>query len=310
VVAQDGKGGRSVVAQGGKGGATKTDVGGTTTAGAGGEVGEGKCCPDGKCICRGEDPKESSAQNGPYKTDKYEMPNPTGYGAGTVYYPTDAKPPFSGAVIFAPFMVAMNVSLAKWGPFLASWGIVLQTTDAFTTSDPVDTRATELAAAIKQFRGENTRQNSPLFGKMSDRVGSMGYSMGGGANWIVASQDPTLKSSISLAGHNMTSVTAQTCSSKTTVPSMQLNGAQDTSILGGMGQSDGVYAAIPDSTPKLIYVTSNAGHMTFGGPTDASEDVGKFVLAFQKTFLDGDTRWKKFLLVKPTDATTYETNIK
>jgi hypothetical protein len=238
------------------------------------------------------------------------MPNVVGYGAGTVYYPTDAEPPFAGAV-FCPPLIGVQMMYAQWGPFLASYGIVLETIDTYTTSDIVDTRATEQAAAVEQLRGENTRQDSPLFGKMSNnRVGIMGWSMGGGATWISASRDETLKSAISVAGHNMTSPAAMTCSGATKVPSMQLNGAQDTTILGGLGQSDGVYALIPETVPKLIYVTSLAGHMTWGGPNAAGgPNPGKFVLAFQKSFLEGDKRWIKFLLEKPEDATTFNTDI-
>jgi len=303
---QSGTGGIS-----GQGGTSEQGgTGGTVTGSTGGSAPPVSCCSDGDCICRGEDPTESSCKNGPYQTDSYVMPNPDGYGAGMVYYPTDADPPLAGAVAFAPYLYNSDTALANWGPFLASWGIVLQTTDPITPADPVDSRAPQLEAAIKQFRGENTRQDSPLYGKMSDRIGSMGYSMGGGANWIVASQDPTLKSAISLAGHNATSLTAQTCSANTTVPSMMLYGTLDTAMLGGGGQAEGVYALIPETTPKLLYVTTGVGHMVYDGPEAASCNVGEVVLAFQKTFLDNDSRWKKFLLVKPDDAAGYETNIK
>lgn len=36
----------------------------------------------------------------------------------------------------------------------------------------------------------------------------------------------------------------------------------------------------------------------------------ELALAFQKTFLEGDTRWGKFLVTEPRDAADWETNIR
>jgi len=270
----------------------------------------GDCCrpEDPDCLCRDEPPSEITTANGPYQYEKYDIPG-DGYGGGTIYYPTNAEPPFA-ATTFTPPLTGVRIMYALWGPFLASWGIVFQAMDTLTTQDIVDMRAVEQQAAVASLKAENDRPDSPLYGKLADRQGIMGWSMGGGATWITASQDPTLKSAVTMAGHNMTSPVAMTCSGSTQVPSMQLNGAQDMTILGGLGQSDGVYALIPDTTPKLIYVTMNAGHMTWSGPDAAGgPNPGRFTLAFQKTYLEGDQRWKKFLLERPPDAATYETNI-
>ncbi|MBN1654708.1 MAG: hypothetical protein JXA30_13135 [Deltaproteobacteria bacterium] len=283
----------------------------SVTGGEGGASGQDSkaCCPDGDCICRGEEPVASSNENGPYQYESYVMPSPQGYRAGTVYYPTDAEPPFAAAV-FCPPLTGVQIMYAAWGPFLASWGIVLETIDTITPADIVDSRATQQQAAIEQLRAENTRPDSPLFGKLSDRFGAMGWSMGGGATWITASVDPALKSAITLAGHNMTSPVAMTCSARTAVPSMQLNGAQDMTILGGLGQSNGVYNLIPDTTPKLLFVVNTTGHFGWSGPNaPLSANPAKFLLAFQKGFLEGDMRWKKFLVEKPADAAVFQTNV-
>jgi hypothetical protein len=273
-----------------------------------GPKGSGTCCPDGACYCRGDAPTKSSAEAGPYKVANYTLARSSEHGGGTVYYPMDAEPPFAGSVICPP-LTGVQAMYKDWGPFLASWGIVLVTMDTKSTQDSVQSRSVQLAAMVKQFRAEKDREGSQLKGKLGDRIGTMGWSMGGGATWIAAAKDPTLKSSISLAGHNATGGGANN-SKGTTVPSMQLNGATDTSILGGMRQSDGVYDIIPETTPKLIYVVNGKGHFDWGGPKVAGAASGEFVLAFQKTFLEGDTRWKQFLLSKPANASIYKTNIK
>lgn len=270
--------------------------------------GDKACCApaDPDCICRAEAPTKTST-NGKYKVASYTIARSSEHGGGTVYYPSDAESPFSGAV-YCPPLTGVQAMYRAWGPFLASHGIALVTMDTRSTGDSVQSRGTQLASMVRQFRGEATRAGSPINGKLNpQRIGTMGWSMGGGATWIAAAKDATLKSSISMAGHNMTGGGAGN-SRGTKVPSMQLAGQTDTSILGGMGQSQGVYGIIPETTPKILLVISRVGHMTWGGPTAASATGGEMTLAFQKTFLDGDTRWKS-LLTKPANASEWKSNI-
>lgn len=270
--------------------------------------GAGLCCADGHCYCRGDAPTKSSSAAGPYQVASYTLPRSTEHGGGTIYYPSDAEPPFAGAV-FCPGLGSVQALHKDWGTFLASWGIVLVTMDVLNTQDSVAARGKQLLAMATQLRGERDRDGSPLRGKLGDRIGTMGWSMGGGASWIAAAQDPTLKSSISLAGHNATGGGAEN-SKGTTVPSLLLNGGLDRTILGGQGQSQGVYRIMPDMTPKLMYVVGDQGHFNWSGPTSAGPVAGEFVLSFQKTFLEGDTRWRQFLYPKPANASEFQTNLK
>jgi dienelactone hydrolase len=264
----------------------------------------GDCPAD--AICHDEAPSASTSKAGSHKVEKYTIPRSSEHGGATVYWPSDVES-FSGAV-YCPPLTGVQAMYAQWGPFLASHGIALVTMDTRSTQDSVQSRGGQLAAMVKQFRGEATRSGSPINGKLNaQRVGTMGWSMGGGATWIAAAKDATLKSSISMAGHNATGGGAGN-SRGTSVPSMQLAGQTDTSILGGMGQSQGVYGIIPESTPKILFVIRGVGHMSWGGPTAATAAAGEMTLAFQKTFLDGDTRWKKFL-VKPANASEWKSNI-
>ena len=69
-----------------------------------------------------------------------------------------------------------------------------------------------------------------------------------------------------------------------------MNGATDTTILGGMGQSSGVYDAISDNIAKILYEVRGVGHMSWMSPTNAGNASAEMALAFQKTFLEGDRR--------------------
>jgi hypothetical protein len=74
--------------------------------------------------------------------------------------------------------------------------------------------------------------------------------------------------------------------------------------------SDGVYAGIDDSTPKMQITSSGVTHFDWFGPGDAGRGTsGSYALAFQKLYLEGDTRWKEPLLKQP-GAGKLLTNIK
>lgn len=196
---------------------------------------------------------------------------------------------------------------AAWGPFFASHGIVYVNCDSTTTSDTVDQRATQQWSAYNALKAANTRTNHALKGKLSTaRIGLMGWSMGGGATWINASKSG-VKTALSLAGHNLTATSSLAKGGSTKCPMLLINGATDTTYLGGMGQSEGVYDSIPSGIAKVLYVDSSAGHMDWSGPAPTqAPDAGKIALAFQKTFLDGDTRWVKFI-AKPSGTSTWKT---
>jgi len=258
-------------------------------------------CPSG-AICRSDAPGKYSG-NGPYSTSTFQL---TGYTAGaTVYYPTNATAPFSSIVFIQPYTGTESMD-AAWGPFFASWGFVYVNCGTTTTTDTVDSRATQQANAIAKLKAENTRTGSALKGKLNtSRIGLMGWSMGGGATWINAATSG-FKSALSLAGHNLTATSTLSKGASTKCPMLLFSGLLDTTYLGGMGQSEGVYSSIPSGIAKIHCQISTAGHMVWGSPTSASTNVAGIALAFQKTFLDGDTRWVSYI-ARPTDASIWNT---
>ena len=134
----------------------------------------------------------------------------------------------------------------------------------------------------------------------------MGWSMGGGATWINAAKSGP-KTALTLAGHNATATSTASKGASTKCPMLLMNGATDTTILGGLGQSEGVYNNIPSGISKVLYVVALAGHMDWGAPDGLLvPNAGKIALAFQKTYLDGDTRWKAYIK-NPGDASTWKT---
>ncbi|MFD1217604.1 dienelactone hydrolase family protein [Microbulbifer celer] len=262
-------------------------------------------CPS-DAICRDEYSPGNYSDNGPYDYDSYTMPYLSTPGGATVYYPTDAAPPYS-LLVFTPPYTGTQPWYRDWGPFFASHGIVMVTMDTRTTLDSVDSRARQQQDVLDAMKGENTRFGSPLRGQLdTSRFGATGWSMGGGATWISSAEYSGLKTAMSFAGHNLTAVDSDSSGRNTRIPTILFNGALDTTYLGGLGQSDGVYRNIPWGVPKLFYEVSNVGHFDWGGPEDANRYVGQLALAFQKTFLDGDTRWAQYLDRPPFYVATFE----
>ena len=263
-------------------------------------------CPSG-AICRYEEAPGSYSGNGPYTVRSYTLSRLQTPGGATVYYPSNARPPFSG-VVFTPPYTGTQSMFAAWGPFFASHGIVMVTMDTSTTLDTVDQRASQQKQVLDALKKENTRSASALYGKLNTaRLGAVGWSMGGGATWINSAEYAGLKSAMSLAGHNLTAVDIDSRGGNTRIPILILNGAMDATYLGGLGQSDGVYANIPSGIPKVFYEVASAGHFAWGSPTSANRAVAGIALAFHKTFLDGDTRWVGYIKRPSTDVSKWAT---
>ncbi len=282
-------------------------------------------CPAG-AICRNEEAPGIYSGRGPYRVATGTV---VAANFNTVYYPTNA-PGKSSAIVFCPpyLTMAMQYS-AAWGNWLASHGIICCTFDTTTIMDQVTQRDNEQWRVVQALK-----TSTLLSGKLdSSRMAVMGWSMGGGATWINASKHADqLKCAFSLAGHNATAwyntdlltmgdprelnEIGNASGRLIGVPTLLINGAADSSILGGPAagvgpnQSLSVYNNIPNNIPKAYLLSARpAGHFHWFTPTMAGNGVAELGLAFLKTYLDGDTRWKPFIQRPSTKVADYKTNI-
>jgi hypothetical protein len=297
--AGDGSGGKAAASgsdggsgiSGASGVAGRGGAAGAAGAGGGGgnvSIPRGTCCASGDCLCHGPDPSGLTSANGPFDTATFTI------STGTVHYPTDAEPPFAAVALCGGFLNT-GPEMAPWGPFYASHGIVTIITTT-TGADLPDLRATKLLASIEAIKAENTKSGSPLNGKLAGRYGTSGYSMGGGGTTIASVTDPTLRSSVGLApwapvGDNVR------------VPTLLLCGATDGTAPCDMSET--AYTAIDATTPKMMVIIPATAHLAWFGPKDAGDGIsGETALAFQKVFLEGDERWRPFLLQAGGTKTT------
>ena len=267
---------------GGAGGGSGAGGGAGVGGGAGAGGGSGTCCPSGNCLCRDPVPTGLTGKNGPYMTMNYNLT-----GVGCVYYPTNATPPFSAVAISDGFLGSggcVGAQTGGWGPFLASYGIVTMIVNTLGGDQPAQ-RGTKLLGGIAGFKAENTKSGSPLFGKLAGRYGTSGFSMGGGGTTIAATQDRTLLSSVGIMAWSPVG-------QGVTVPTLFICGNSD-ALAGCASHGTPAYNPMPPTTPKMR-VTVTSSHI--GQPTAGASMSGAWGLAFHKVFLDGDERWRPFLV--------------
>ena len=70
------------------------------------------------------------------------------------------------------------------------------------------------------------------------------------------------------------------------------------------------YLNTPDTTPKLYYEVKGQSHWAANDPKEGNGEVGRYALAWLKTFLEGDERYRQFITAAPNAASRFETNLK
>lgn len=262
---------------------------------------------------------------GPYQTMSYaanaSVRSTMAYDVNSahIYYPVGATPPYASLSI-VPGFTAAESSIADWGPFLASWGFVVMT---FGTSNPStggsDTsvlppvREAALLDALTTLKDENTRSGSPLNGKLEVSCqGVAGWSMGGGGTLLAANSTPSLQACFAMEPWN-----PSTTYPMDTVPTLIFAGTSDG--LAGPPMPQNQYMSIPSTTPKILYEVMSGSHYVSTSPTNATTDmapdttstptIARFGLSWLKLFLEGDDRFKPFLMVKPSDAAEFDSTL-
>ncbi|MFI8288273.1 alpha/beta hydrolase family protein [Streptomyces sp. NPDC085614] len=215
----------------------------------------------------------------------------TGFGGGTIYYPTSTSDGTFGAVVISPGFTAYESSIAWLGPRLASQGFVVFTIDTLTTLDQPDSRGRQLLAAL-----DHLTQRSSVRGRVdATRLGVMGHSMGGGGTLEAAKSRPSLKAAIPLTGWN-TDKTWPEISTPTLVV-----GADGDTVAPVATHSEPFYETLPASLDKAYLELNGATHFT---PNSSNTTIAKYSISWLKRFIDNDTRYDQFLCPLPRPSLT------
>jgi dienelactone hydrolase len=217
----------------------------------------------------------------------------SGFGGGTVYYPTSTSAGTFGAVAVSPGFTASQSSVAWYGPRLASQGFVVITIDTLSVYDQPASRGTQLLAALDYL----TRTSSVRTRIDATRLGVMGHSMGGGGSLSASRTRPQLQASIPLAPYHSTKNW-----SSNTVPTLIIGSENDT-VAPVASHSEPFYTSLPSSSEKAYLELNNASH---SAPTSANVTVAKYSISWLKRFIDNDTRYEQFLCPAPSGPAIQE----
>ncbi|MEY4581834.1 MAG: hypothetical protein RL701_6537, partial [Pseudomonadota bacterium] len=71
------------------------------------------------------------------------------------------------------------------------------------------------------------------------------------------------------------------------------------------------YSQTDDSVSKMLFEVQGAGHDVANNPANSKGLIGLYGLSWWKVFLEGDERYRTFLMQpKPSITAKFETNIK
>ncbi|MEV8554083.1 alpha/beta hydrolase [Streptomyces glaucescens] len=246
---------------------------------------------------RGPAPTQSSieALRGPYAVSQTSVSSlaVTGFGGGTIYYPTSTADGTFGAVAISPGFTAYESSIAWLGPRLASQGFVVFTIDTNTTMDQPASRGDQLLAALDYLT-----QRSSVRGRVdATRLGVMGHSMGGGGSLEAAKDRPSLQAAIPLTPWNLDKTW-----SEVRTPTL-IFGADGDTVAPVSSHAEPFYQNLPSSLDKAYLELNNATHFT---PNSNDTTIAKYSISWLKRFIDNDTRYEQFLCPLPRPSLTIE----
>ena len=226
---------------------------------------------------------ESLTNPGPFEvetlTEDDGIRNGPDYLGATIYYPTNATPPFASIAI-VPGFTALPSSVEEWGPFYASHGIV---TIIIGTNSPLDfpeARAFALIDALETIKQENTRASSPLVGSLNlDQLAVSGWSMGGGGAQRAAVLDNTIAGVVALCPYlNNPQLNHQS-------PVLIFSGEDDT-VAPPSQHANIHYNVTPNTTDKLLFEIANGNHSVANTPNGGDGSVGKIALSWLKLYVE------------------------
>ncbi|MFE7036757.1 alpha/beta hydrolase [Streptomyces sp. NPDC057621] len=244
---------------------------------------------------RGPAPTNASieAARGSYAVSQTTVARTSGFGGGTVYYPTSTSDGTFGAVAISPGFTASQSAVSWLGPRLASQGFVVITIDTLSTLDQPAARGDQLLAALDYL----TQTSSVRTRIDSTRLGVMGHSMGGGGSLEASKDRPSLQASVPLTPWN----------TDKTWPEVQtptlIIGADGDTVAPVSSHAEPFYTSLPSALDRAYLELNGATH---SAPTSSNTTVAKYSISWLKRFIDNDTRYEQFLCPLPAASTTIE----
>ncbi|NEA64001.1 discoidin domain-containing protein [Streptomyces sp. SID12488] len=247
------------------------------------------------------DPTTASleATDGPLTTATYTVPGPTGYGSGTVTYPTNSGS-YPGVVLM-PGYQGTQQNLQWLAPRLASWGFVVINVGTNTLTDDPASRGRQISAAGTQLLALGDATGNPMSGKLNGTLGAVGHSMGGGGVMAALRDDARFRAGVPTAPYypNMNF-------SAVTDPTFFLTCASDP-VAHGNTYALPWYNSM--SQAEKLYIEVPGDHLCPMTGSGNKAKQGKWIVSFLSLWLRADTRFSPFLCGPVRDADRNNTSL-
>ncbi|EFL32191.1 glycoside hydrolase family 18 [Streptomyces viridochromogenes DSM 40736] len=239
------------------------------------------------------------AADGPLTTAAYTVPDPSGYGSGTVTYPT-AGGSYPGVVLM-PGYQGTQQNLQWLAPRLASWGFVVINVGTNTLTDDPASRGRQITAAGTQLLALGNATGTPISGKVNGTLGAVGHSMGGGGVMAALRDDPRFRAGVPTAPY---------------YPNVNFSGVTDPTFFLTC-QSDpvahGNSYAVPwynsMSQAEKLYIEVPGDHLCPMTGSGNKAKQGKWIVSFLSYWLRADTRFAPFLCGPARDTDRNDTSL-
>lgn len=232
------------------------------------------------------------ATNGPLAIANYTVPNPSGYGSGTITYPTGSGS-YPGVVLM-PGYQGTQQNLRWLAPRLASWGFVVVNVGTRTLTDDPESRGDQISAAGTQLLAFSNTAGNPITGKLNGTLGAAGHSMGGGGTMVALRDDARFRAGVPLAPYyqngNFSAVTK---------PTFSLTCRSDVAAPGNIYALPWYNSMI---RAEKLYVEVPGDHLCPMTGYGNKAKQGKWIVSFFSRWLRGDTRFSPFLCGAERDA--------
>lgn len=232
------------------------------------------------------------ATGGPLTTATYTVPSPSGYGSGTVTYPTNSGS-YPGVVLM-PGYQGTQQNLQWLAPRLASWGFVVINVGTNTLTDNPESRGRQITAAGTQLLALGNAAGNPISGKVDGTLGAVGHSMGGGGVMAALRDDARFRAGVPTAPYypnaNFSAVTE---------PTFFLT-CQSDPVAHGNDYAVPWYNSM--SGAEKFYIEVPGDHLCPMTGYGNKAKQGKWIVSFLSLWLRADTRFSPFLCGPVRDA--------
>ena len=221
---------------------------------------------------------------GPYEVDHLDVQEllvrrrNSQFASATIYFPSkegSERPAkkLASVVIVSGWGSGEN-SMAAWGPFYASHGILAMTIGTWAPfQDGPPQRSRALLDAVELLRAEDSRPGSLLQGRLDvNRIAVQGYSLGGGGCQLAVLENSTLKCCIALSPHDGRTMKGEQGKGLPSQLTMTVP------VLFVVGEKDRIAPAQEHAwpqyhrtrSPKLILEVKAGNHAVANGPSGGS----------------------------------------